>query len=81
MRLHWNGCGLLLHELCHLIHQFCFGLEDEGIEGLYEQARTSGLYDQTLRRDWAGYIEEDDMGKGGKETMTLLVWPFCDAVC
>ena len=21
MRLHWNGCGLLLHELCHLIHQ------------------------------------------------------------
>jgi len=32
-RLHWNGCGLLLHEFCHLIHQFVVydGLNNQGM--------------------------------------------------
>jgi hypothetical protein len=63
MRLHWNGCGLLLHELCHLIHQFCLGLDDQRVQRLYEQAEKSKIYDQTLRRDWAGMKEDYDMGE------------------
>jgi hypothetical protein len=63
MRLHWNGCGLLLHELSHLIHQFCLGLDDPRVQRLYEQAEKSGAYDQTLRRDWAGMEEDYDMGE------------------
>jgi hypothetical protein len=63
MRLHWNGCGLLLHELCHLIHQFCLGLDHPVVQQLYEQGRQSGNYNKTLRRDWAGLEEDYDMGK------------------
>ena len=63
MRLHWNGCGLLLHEICHLIHQFCLGLDSPQVQNLYEQARTSGLYENVLRRDWAGCTEDSDMGE------------------
>jgi hypothetical protein len=56
MRLHWNGSGLLLHELCHLIHQCCLedGLENKTVESLYERADASGKYEKVLRRDWAG---------------------------
>eukprot|EP00980_Cylindrotheca_fusiformis_P011281 scaffold2597_cov116-Cylindrotheca_fusiformis.AAC.9 len=61
MRLHWNGCGLILHEFCHLIHQFCLGLDNISVKRLYERARDSGLYEQTLRRDWAGLDQDFDM--------------------
>ncbi|GKZ01410.1 hypothetical protein MPSEU_001091800 [Mayamaea pseudoterrestris] len=56
MRLHWNGCGLVLHELCHLIHQFALadGLENKPVMEAYETARASGLYANVRRRDWAG---------------------------
>ena len=56
MRLHWNGSGLLIHELCHLIHQCCLedGLENRTVEALYGQADASGRYEKVLRRDWAG---------------------------
>lgn len=51
MRLHWNGCGLLLHEFCHLIHQFALpdGLENATVIDAFEKATNSGLYDNTLR--------------------------------
>tara|TARA_B110001450_G_scaffold231851_1_gene234024 strand:- start:185 stop:688 length:504 start_codon:yes stop_codon:yes gene_type:complete len=67
MRLHWNGSGLLIHELCHLIHQCCLedGLDNKIVEALYERATLSGKYETVLRRDWAGrtkYIN-DDTGK------------------
>jgi hypothetical protein len=52
MRAHWNGCGLLLHELCHLIHQSVFGLDCPVIQGLYQTALASQRYDTVLRRDW-----------------------------
>jgi hypothetical protein len=61
MRLHWNGCGLLLHEFCHLIHQFCLGLDHPEVEQLYVEAYKSGRYEETLRRDWAGKDEDFDM--------------------
>jgi len=56
MRLHWNGSGLLLHELCHLIHQCCLedSLDNQTVEVLYEVANASGRYEKVLRRDWAG---------------------------
>jgi hypothetical protein len=56
MRLHWNGCGLILHELCHLIHQQVLprGLENLDVLDAYTSARNSGKYDTVLRRDWAG---------------------------
>jgi len=54
MRLHWNGCGLLLHELSHLIHQHCLNLQNVEVQTAYEQARSSGKYETVLRRDWAG---------------------------
>jgi hypothetical protein len=54
MRWHWNGCGLLLHELCHIIHQFCLGLDNKIIEDAYQKAKDSGKLDEVLRRDWAG---------------------------
>jgi hypothetical protein len=63
MRWHWNGCGLLLHELCHIIHQFCLGLENSVVEKAYLDARESGKYDSTLRRDWAG-LEQGDKDFG-----------------
>jgi hypothetical protein len=51
MRLHWQGSGLLLHELCHLIHQFTLpnGLENATVIEAFERATKGGLYDRTLR--------------------------------
>ena len=61
MRLHWNGCGLLLHEFCHLIHQECLGLDHPHVQKLYTEAYKSGRYEEVLRRDWAGRAEDFDM--------------------
>ena len=70
MRLHWNGCGLLLHEFTHLIHQFCLGLDHPKVTQLYETALNSKKYDKVLRRDWAGLKEDYDMGK----SITLVLF-------
>ncbi len=61
-RQHWNGCGLLLHEFCHLIHQCVVqdGLENEMVIGAFGKALESGLYDDVLRRDWAFCLEGED---------------------
>jgi hypothetical protein len=61
MRLHWNGCGLLLHEFCHVLHQYCLdgGLENRRVEALYVAAKRSKKYDNVLRRDWAGLLHAD----------------------
>jgi hypothetical protein len=61
MRLHWNGCGLILHELCHLIHQLVLedGLGNKMVLDAFGNALESGLYDEVLRRDWA--FEEEEM--------------------
>jgi len=61
MRWHWNGSGLLLHELCHIIHQFCLGLDNESVQEAYQQAKDCGLYDSVMRRDWAGLEVDQDM--------------------
>jgi hypothetical protein len=70
MRLHWNGCGLILHELCHLIHQQVLpgGLENADVVDAYTNARKSGMYDTVLRRDWAG-----------KDLDCDLAYAMCDA--
>lgn len=54
MRNHWNGCGLLLHELCHVIHQQVLGLDNQRVKDVYERVLKSGKYERVLRRDWAG---------------------------
>lgn len=61
MRLHWNGCGLILHELCHLIHQLVLkdGLDNQVVLDAFGCALESGLYDEVMRRDWA--YEEEEM--------------------
>ena len=63
MRLHWNGAGLLCHEFCHLIHQFALkdGLRNLKILHTYLAAKSSGRYDKTLRRDWAGQECDSDL--------------------
>jgi hypothetical protein len=63
MRLHWNGSGLLLHELCHLIHQHCCpdGLDNASVQELYQIAKSSKRYENVLRRDWAGMEEDYDL--------------------
>jgi len=61
MRLHWNGAGLLLHEFCHLVHQFCLGLDNTKVLELYRKADSSGKYNQTPRRDWAGCEKTHDL--------------------
>ena len=63
MRLHWNGCGLMLHELCHLIHQHALseGLENAQVKQAFTTAGKSDLYEQVLRRDWAGKDVDCDM--------------------
>lgn len=55
-RLHWNGCGIILHEICHLIHQFVLndGLANTYVKELYQNANLSRKYLNVLRRDWAG---------------------------
>jgi hypothetical protein len=70
MRLHWNGCGLIMHELCHLIHQQVLpgGLENADVVNAYTSARNSGMYDTVLRRDWAG-----------KDLDCDLAYAMCDA--
>jgi hypothetical protein len=70
MRLHWNGCGLILHELCHLIHQQALpgGLENVDVANAYTSAHYSGSYDTVLRRDWAGKVLDVD-----------LAYAMCDA--
>mmetsp|Transcript_24039 Transcript_24039/g.51113 ORF Transcript_24039/g.51113 Transcript_24039/m.51113 type:complete len:552 (+) Transcript_24039:132-1787(+) len=66
-RLHWNGSGLLIHELCHLIHQCCLedGLDNRTVEDLYKNAYASGKYEKVLRRDWAGKTRTTVMGAEG----------------
>jgi len=56
MRLHWNGCGLLLHEISHLIHQQVLdnGLDNLNVIEAYRRAKDSERYENVLRRDWAG---------------------------
>jgi len=63
MRLHYNGAGLMCHELCHLIHQFALqdGLRNTQIIRAYLNAKSSGLYDKTVRRDWAGQDCDTDI--------------------
>lgn len=63
MRLHWNGAGLLVHEFCHLIHQFALkdGLCNAKVLQAYLAAKQSGRYDRTLRRDWAGQDRDYDL--------------------
>lgn len=61
MRWHWNGCGLLLHEFCHIIHQFCLGLDHPVIEEAYRKRESTQKYQSCLRRDWAGLEKDTDM--------------------
>lgn len=63
MRLHWNGCGLILHEFCHLIHQHALdgGLGNGVVKAAFRAAESSGKYESVLRRDWAGKSEDRDM--------------------
>ena len=61
MRQHWNGCGLLLHEFCHVIHQHVLGLQNQRVIDLYHDAQRSGRYERALRRDWAGKDVDYDM--------------------
>lgn len=60
MRNHWNGCGLILHEICHLIHQHVLGLDCISVKAAYKAAEQSGKYDTVLRRDWAGKANGGD---------------------
>ena len=55
MRLHYNGSGLILHEMCHIIHQKVLpgGLSNAMVIEIYQIAKTSGKYSKVLRRDWA----------------------------
>ena len=61
MRHHWNGCGLILHELCHLIHQVVLGLDCSVVMDAYKRAEQSGQYQSVLRRDWAGKEQQRDL--------------------
>jgi hypothetical protein len=60
MRNHWNGCGLILHELCHLIHQQVLGLDCTRVKNMHARAVQSGKYSCVLRRDWAGKLDGED---------------------
>ena len=62
-RLHWNGCGLILHEFCHLIHQFAVpgGLNNEKILKMFNSSKLNGKFQKVYRRDWAGRDIEHDM--------------------
>jgi len=62
MRRHWNGCGLILHELCHLLHQLVLrdGLDNGPVKEVYDVAMHSRKYEQVLRRDWANLPCETD---------------------
>jgi hypothetical protein len=82
MRLHWQGCGLILHELCHLIHQVVLpdGLENAKVRVLFEEARASGRYNRTLRRDWAGLPVCHDMAYAVSDIVVVfesIFFSFC----
>ena len=40
-QMHWNGCGLILHELCHVLHQQVLpgGLDNEHVHLCYQVAQ------------------------------------------
>lgn len=63
MRLHYNGHGLLLHELCHIIHQQVLpdGLDNAMVIEFHKVAKESGKYSRVLRRDWALKDIDTDM--------------------
>ena len=63
MRLHWNGAGLILHELFHLIHQLVlpYGLDNVLVKEIFHATKRNGRYEAVLRRDWAGNECEVDM--------------------
>lgn len=50
-RLHWNGCGLILHELCHIVHQLVLtnGLHNGKVQDMYDAAMASGKYEEVFR--------------------------------
>jgi len=52
---------LILHELCHLIHQQALGLDCESVKAAYKIAERSGKYNRVLRRDWAGEAKDHDL--------------------
>lgn len=63
MRLHYNGSGLILHEMCHIIHQKVLpgGLGNAMVIEIHKIAKESGKYSKVLRRDWALKQTDTDM--------------------
>jgi len=63
MRLHYNGSGLILHEVCHIIHQKILpgGLCNALVIEIHKIAKESGKYSKALRRDWALKDVDTDM--------------------
>jgi len=63
MRLHYNGSGLILHELCHIMHQKILpgGLANAMVIEIHKIAKESGKYRKVLRRDWALKDVDTDM--------------------
>ncbi|KAL3800541.1 hypothetical protein ACHAW5_002000 [Stephanodiscus triporus] len=63
MRLHYNCSGLILHEICHIIHQHVLpgGLGNAMIIELHEISEQCGKYAKVLRRDWALKDVDTDM--------------------
>lgn len=53
----------MLHELCHILHQFALsdGLENTRVIEAFNRARNSRLYENVRRRDWAGKDEDFDL--------------------
>jgi len=62
MRLHYNGSGLILHELCHIIHQKVLpgGLRNAMVIEIHKIAKQTGKYSKVLRRDWADRSVDTD---------------------
>ncbi|KAL7508213.1 hypothetical protein ACHAWX_000717 [Stephanocyclus meneghinianus] len=62
-RTHYNGGGLMLHEICHIIHQKVLpgGLNNPMVIEIYRVAMESNKYSSVLRRDWALKDVESDM--------------------
>jgi hypothetical protein len=48
-----------------LIHQHALedGLFNQTVKKAFNKAKTSGRYDNVLRRDWAGMDEDYDIGE------------------
>jgi len=51
-RCYFNGYGLILHEYCHVIHQFVLGLHHTGIKELHQKSLRKLQYQCVFRRDW-----------------------------